>query len=148
MSFEASLSSVTTGPFLGLDWGKKRFGVAISDPENMLAMPLVSLEAHRGLSDLHKLWNEYHPKALVIGWPVHMNSQRSETCDRIEKFMEKLPQEWPVFLWDERLTTQSLEALAPFGVRPDLKDAHAAAVILQSALHRWRHFHPHQETIL
>ena len=130
--------TVHHGPFLGIDWGKSRVGIALSDPDNTLSMPLTVVAAGGPLRGaLSRLWNEYKPTAIIIGWPMHHTGQPSALCPAILRLAERLSQDhsWPVALWDERFTTQGVSA---FLCQPKaVIDDHAAALMLQGALSRW-----------
>ena len=130
--------TVFSGPFLGLDWGKVRVGIALSDPDNTLSMPLKIVQTGGPLRGaLSALWNQYNAKAVIIGWPMHHTGQPSTLCAPILRLAERLHQDhgWPVALWDERFTTQGVSA---FLCQPKaVIDDHAAALMLQGALFRW-----------
>lgn len=140
-TLETLAAHVKKGPFLGLDWGKKRLGIALSDPDNHVAMPLCQLET-RALGQLAQLWATHQAQALIIGWPLNMDGSEGENCQRVRLFMQRLPTAWPMSVWDERLSTQAISHLR----RPHGDDPHAAAVILQGALDRWRNLIHQGET--
>jgi putative Holliday junction resolvase len=131
-------TTVHRGPFLGLDWGKSRVGIALSDPENLVSMPLTIAPTGGPLRGaLVRLWQEYRPSALIIGWPMHHNGLPGDLCPAILRLAERLHQDhgWPVTLWDERFTSQGVAA---FLCQPKaIIDDHAAALMLQGALSRW-----------
>lgn len=131
-------SKIHKGPFLGMDWGKRHVGLAISDGDNKIAMPFQVVNAGAELRKaLVLLWKDYNVKALIIGWPLHLNGQESALCATILRLAQRLRQDhnWPIALWDERLTSRGVASMSC-----DVKniiDHHAAALILQSALDRW-----------
>jgi putative Holliday junction resolvase len=131
--------TVARGPFLGLDWGKSRAGIALSDPENTLSMPFSVVSSGGPLRGaLLRLWSEYQVTALIIGWPMHHTGEPSTLCAPILRLAERLHQDhgWPIALWDERFTTQGVSA---FLCQPKaVIDDHAAALMLQGALFRWK----------
>lgn len=131
--------TVSRGPFLGLDWGKTRVGIAVSDPDNTLSLPL-SIVAPGGplRGALLRLWEQYNPTAVILGWPMHHTGEPSALCRPILRLAERLHQDhgWTVALWDERFTTQGVSA---FLCQPKaVIDDHAAALMLQGALFRWK----------
>lgn len=132
-------NTVKTGPFLGIDWGKSRVGIAISDPDNTLSMPLTVVPSGGPLRGaLSRLWTEYAIRAIIIGWPMHHDGTPSALCPTILRLAERIHNDhgWPVTLWDERFTTQGVSA---FLCQPKaVIDDHAAALMLQGALFRWK----------
>lgn len=131
--------TVFSGPFLGLDWGKSRVGIALSDPDNSLSMPLKVVPTGGALRGaLSTLWSEYDIKAIIIGWPMHQTGEASVLCAPILRLATRLHQDhgWPIALCDERFTSQGVAA---FLHQPKaIIDDHAAALILQGALFRWK----------
>lgn len=128
---------ISKGPILGMDWGKKNVGLAISDSCNKVAMPLEVVDPGAALRRrLISLWDERNIKALVIGWPVHLNGNESKTCAVIFRLALRLRQDhgWPICFWDERLSTRAVQTLIID--RKVVTDHHAAAIILQGALDR------------
>lgn len=131
---------------LGIDFGEKRIGVAISDPDGRLAVPLTTLERRNDRSALRQIAEIARREGvgrLVLGEPVDLHGRRGATAERSRRFgarlaeMTGLPVEWV----DEALT--SVEAAgrlrqAGFDVRrdPGRIDAVAAQILLQDALDR------------
>ncbi|MCX5674063.1 MAG: Holliday junction resolvase RuvX [Planctomycetota bacterium] len=129
---------------LGLDLGERRVGVAISDPEGILAQPLVQLEP-RGRRDLvaavARLVAEHGAGRVVVGMPFLPDGARGEQARRAVAVAAALRQEMaiPIVEWDERFSTEDAqEKLREAGVRPRRRqgrlDMAAATVILQSYL--------------
>lgn len=130
--------TILSGPFLGLDWGKKRCGIAISDPDNRVAMPIQVCQPGGSLrQNLVRLWRVYECRAMIIGWPLHSSGQPGNLCAGILRLAERLHHDhgWPIALWDERFTTQG--ARAWMCDSKTVMDDHAAAYILQGGLDRW-----------
>lgn len=133
------LSCIARGPFLGMDWGRKRVGLAISNPENTVSMPLCVVQTGAMLrATLNQAWHDYAIQALIIGWPVHANGQTSPMCAPILRLAHRLHHEhnWPIALWDERFTTRGVNAVIID--KKNVVDDHAAALILEGAMTRWR----------
>ncbi|MBM3631729.1 MAG: Holliday junction resolvase RuvX [Alphaproteobacteria bacterium] len=131
--------TVSEGPFLGIDWGKSRVGIALSDPDNTLSMPLSIVSTGGALRGaLSQLWKDYAIKAIVMGWPMHHTGEPSALCAPILRLATRLHHDhgWPIALYDERLTTQGVAAYLhqPKAVIDD----HAAALMLQGAIFRWK----------
>ena len=136
---ESALHCVPKGPFLGMDWGKRRVGLAISDPDNQIALPLKVVASGGVLRGaLSQLWDAHTIKALVIGWPCHSDGKLGALCPAIHRLALRLQHDhgWPICFWDERFTSRSIAALTID--RKEVVDHHAAAIILQGALDRWR----------
>lgn len=127
---------------MGLDYGDRRIGVAVSDELGWTAQGVDTLEKRRDegeLSKIAELVQQYQVEEIVVGLPKNMNGTigpRGEIC--IE-FAEKLRVhlDLPVHLWDERLTTVSahrtlLEADVSRGKRKQVVDKIAATLILQN----------------
>lgn len=130
---------------LGLDFGDKTIGVAVSDPEGRVALGVETLrrtepEALRaGIRRLDVLIKEYSVKTIVLGYPKNMDNTPSERCEKTLLFKEKLERNFksiPVMLWDERLSTVAATQ-AYQGRRGGLRavvDEMAATYILQGYL--------------
>ena len=130
---------------IGLDYGTKTVGVAISDPLFLTAQPLETIERkdanklRRTYARIEELIDQYEVTALVLGYPKNMNDTKGTRVEETEVFKENLERRTglPVYLWDERLTTkQANQTLMEVGVRRENRkaviDQMAAALILQS----------------
>lgn len=131
---------------LGLDYGARRIGLAVSDPEGVFAFPAGVLE-RRGLEqDLEALRvfaRERGVTCIVMGLPLHMDGRRGAGAEAVRAFSEALAEATglPVELLDERWTTQeaerALRETEPRGPRRRQKlDAAAAAILLRTWLER------------
>jgi putative Holliday junction resolvase len=132
--------------FLGIDFGEKRIGLAISDPAGRLAVPLTTLERRNDRSALRQIAEiarEEGVERLVLGEPVDLFGNRGPTAERARGFgarlaaMTGLTVEWV----DEALTSVEAAArLRQAGVstrrEPGKVDAVAAQILLQDALDR------------
>ena len=139
-TLESLALTVSKGPFLGIDWGKTNVGIAISDPENQLALPLEVVQAGSRLRyRLSTLWDEYQVQALIIGWPLHLDGREGLLCKTIERLALRLFQDhqWPIAFFDERMTSKGVQSM--LCDHKKVIDHHAAALILQGAIHRWTH---------
>lgn len=134
------------GRLLGLDVGDKRVGVAMSDPLGLIAQPHSVLHRKKlatDLAQLQALADEVGAEAWVVGLPRHMNGEEGEQAEATRRFVSGLQalSSLPVEYIDERLSTRQAEqAMRDTGLdaksRKALRDAHAAAVILQVVLDR------------
>jgi len=129
---------------LGLDIGDKRIGVALSDPEGILASPftIISYEDDRtAIEAIIDIVGQQQVKQIVVGLPRSMNGSLGRQADKVKAFTEKLCShtEVPVVFRDERLTTVSAKRLMQaVNVKKTKRkvrdDAIAAALILQGYL--------------
>jgi putative Holliday junction resolvase len=131
------------GRVLGLDLGEARIGVAISDPDRRVAVPLgtVPAGAPQDLKAISKIVSENDVSLVVVGHPLSMSGARGPQADKAEKFADALRAilPVPVELHDERLSTVEADrglrdAGAPGRKRRAVVDRSAATVILQSFL--------------
>lgn len=129
---------------LGLDYGERRIGVAISDPTGTTGQPLTVIDKRDSGSDIKKisdLVDEYGVDEVVVGLPVSLAGEIGPQAQIVLEFVEELKAELevPVKTWDERLTTTAAgRALIESDVkrrrRKEVVDKVAAAIILQSYL--------------
>jgi len=129
---------------LGLDFGTKRIGVAISDELLITAQGLQTIERRALDADLDKIRNvikENGVSEVVVGLPLNMNGTYSAKTKEVVQFMDSLSKaiDIPVKTWDERLTTMQaeralLEADVSRAKRRKVADKLAAQIILQSYL--------------
>jgi len=131
------------GRRLAFDYGDSRIGVAVCDPDGILATPLEFL-ATRDPSlkiTILALCEEYEPTKIYVGLPLNLSGQRSESTTKAIAFSELLAklETCPVELIDERLTTTSASAsLSQAGVSAKDQrakiDSQSAVIILESGL--------------
>ncbi|MDO5336667.1 MAG: Holliday junction resolvase RuvX [Eubacteriales bacterium] len=132
---------------LGLDYGSKTVGVAVSDPLGLTAQGLEIIrrkeenKLRRTLARIEELCREYEAEAIVLGLPKNMNNTLGERAEKSLEFKEMLVRrtKLPVIMWDERLTTvEANRTLMEAGVRRENRkeyvDALAAVFILQGYL--------------
>ena len=132
---------------LGLDYGTKTVGVAVSDPLLLTAQELETITRERAnalrhtLVRIKDLCEEYQVSSIVLGYPKNMDDSEGFRCEETIKFKELLEKrvDIPIILYDERLTTvYADEILEESGVaKKDRKkyiDQIAAAIILQDYL--------------
>ena len=129
---------------LAVDLGLKRTGVAVSDPREMLASPIGTIEEWdlaRLAQRIAALAAEQGAEQLVVGHPRNMDGSRGESAKRAEDFAEELEKltGLPTELWDERMTTVSaIGYLNQTDVRgkkrKQVVDTVAATIILEDYL--------------
>ena len=93
---------------LGVDFGRARIGIAVSDELGMLAHPVETIPARENAAQrVNEIVREKDVERVVIGLPRHMNGSLGEAADDVVVFAEKLRKLLPceVVVWDERLTT-------------------------------------------
>ena len=132
---------------LGLDFGSKTVGVAVSDPLGITAQPVEIVrrksesKLRQTLARIEELAKEYRAESFVLGLPKNMNNTDGERVEKTKAFGEMLERRTglPVHYWDERLTTVAAEQiLMESGVRRENRkaviDKVAAGLILQGYL--------------
>jgi putative Holliday junction resolvase len=129
---------------LGLDYGTKRIGIAISDELKMIAQPLEFIPAEPFADALHRLkeiLREKEVELIVIGMPRNMDGSYGPAALKVQEFTAALKGALttPMRFWDERLTSaQANRFLIDAKVRRDQRkqkvDKTAAAILLQSYL--------------
>lgn len=131
---------------LGIDFGERRIGLAISDPEGRLAVPLTTLERRTDRVAVHQIADIARREGverLVLGEPVGVDGRRGPEAERARRFGAKLAEVTglPLELVVETLTTvEATERLRAAGVdprrAPERIDAVAAQILLEEALGR------------
>lgn len=133
---------------LGLDYGDKTIGVAISDPFGWTAQGLTVLRRQdpaaykQNLKELSVIMQEQEVGEIVLGYPKNLDNSEGDRCEKTRAFAERLEKRFPgipVILWDERLSTiaanrSMLSADLSAGKRKQIIDKMAAVYILQGYL--------------
>lgn len=132
---------------LGLDYGSKTVGVAVSDPLGFTAQAVETIwrkqenKLRKTLARIDELISEYQVGEIVVGYPKNMNNTVGERAVKSLEFKEMLEKRTglPVVMWDERLTTlEANRTLMESGVRRENRkqflDELAAVFILQGYL--------------
>lgn len=130
--------------YLALDIGTKRIGVAISDPLNITAQGLGTIEQKNQKDTLDRIrsfFEKYEIGKIIVGLPLNMNGEKGDSAKSAEEFARLVEEELsiPVELVDERLTTMQgekllLEADISRKKRKNSIDRIAAQLILQAYL--------------
>ncbi len=134
----------TGGRILGLDFGTRRVGVAISDPTNVIATGVTTLEnSPRLIDELGAIIREYGPVLIVVGMPITLKGEKGRKALEAEAFAQRIGVQLnlPVVFADERFSSvQAQETLREMGVGRKRRrskstiDRMAAALILQGYL--------------
>ncbi len=132
---------------IGLDYGTKTVGVAISDEMKLIAQPLVTIERKQAnklrqtYAAIEQIIMEQQVELIVLGYPKNMNNTEGERVEATKEFKEALERRTglEVVLVDERLTTvEANRILEDTGVAVSARKEHidkmAAAIILQNYL--------------
>lgn len=132
---------------LGLDYGSRTVGVAVSDPLGLTAQSVETIwrkqenKLRQTLARIEELVSEYQVETIVLGYPKNMNNTIGERALKSLGFREMLERRTglPVVMWDERLTTiEANRTLMESGVRRENRKEHldqlAAIFILQGYL--------------
>ena len=131
---------------LGIDYGRVRMGLSISDPTGSLAQPLTILKNRPGVvEEIKELILSHQVEKIVIGLPLNMDGEEGEMVQEAREFASKLQETTglPVDTMDERLTSwEAHSIMKEAGLnrkkRSKLADKVAATLILQRYLDRQR----------
>jgi len=131
---------------LGIDYGERRVGVAISDPLGSIALGLETIEVTSLKDAVAKVCaacRERDVATIVVGLPLNMDGSRGPMVERVERFVSELTvaSGLPVVTYDERLSSAMVErtlldADMSRSKRKGVRDKLAAQVILQGYLDR------------
>lgn len=128
---------------LAIDYGRKRIGLAISDPLGVMAHGLETLQRkslRKDLAQLGGIIRDREVELLVVGNPIHLNGEPSEMSAEAEEFGARLAERAgvPYRMWDERMTSQEaghlLRETGRSAQRDGGVDQLAAQIILDSFL--------------
>ncbi len=132
------------GRIIGIDYGNKRIGLAVTDPLQIFASPLVTIGPHEFEKYIENFLKAEQIDEFVIGYPVQMNNKPSESVKYIDPFLKKLKKLFPeiqIHLVDERFTSKlAFQTLIDGGVKKKgrrdkfMVDKISASIILQSFL--------------
>ena len=132
------------GRILGIDYGRKRTGVAVTDPLGIVAGNLATVPTHTLMQFIQDYIGREQVDRIVIGNPMQLNGQPSESMKYITPFVNKLRTvlpDMPVVMYDERFTsTIAHQAMIDGGMKKSDRrdksrvDAIAATIILNDYL--------------
>ncbi len=134
------------GRIVAIDYGSKRTGIAVTDPEQIIASPLETVLTHELMNYLMTYFEKEEVELLVVGHPRQMDHSESESMKQIRFFVgafkkrfKKIPVEW----MDERFTSRlAMDAMITGGMKKSDRrikgnvDRVSAALILQSFLEK------------
>lgn len=132
------------GRILALDYGKKRTGVAATDPLQIIATAVDTVDTGELIGWLKKYIAAEPVEMIVIGYPLNFDDTPTDATPLVEKFIGKFKNVFPnmpVVTWDERMTSKmASQAIAEMGLkkkireRKELVDSIAAVIILREYL--------------
>lgn len=136
------------GRRLAIDVGDVRIGVAVSDPDGIIATPVETVAAGQGaMPRLVELIGDYQPLECVIGLPLSLSGREGPAVAKVRAFAAQLAElitPVPIRLFDERMSTMTADSLLKHSMtgrrgksgakRRQVIDQAAATVILQTAL--------------
>ncbi|MDR2911078.1 MAG: Holliday junction resolvase RuvX [Bacteroidales bacterium] len=134
---------------LAIDYGKKRVGIAVTDPEQLIATRLTTVATHTIWDFLSDYFIKEKVEKVIVGYPVTLNNQPSEAVNYITPFLKKFQYKFPEIkleLVDERFTSKlAFRAMIDGGLKKEkrkdkaLVDGISATIILQDYLELKRH---------
>jgi putative Holliday junction resolvase len=133
MIMSAGGGSASGGKALGIDYGEKRIGLAISDESRTFARELTILSPKEFWQLIKQIITENEITQIVLGWPLNMSGEETEKTREVASFKLQVESETnlPVAIIDERLTSQMAQNIK--GSSKDL-DSLAAQILLQNYL--------------
>lgn len=93
---------------LSLDYGKKRTGIAVTDPLQLIANGLTTVPTASLIDFLTEYIGKEKVERIVVGWPKQNNGEDSENMKRVRPFVQRITKLWPniaIELYDERFTS-------------------------------------------
>lgn len=134
---------------MAIDFGKKRVGLAVTDPLKMIATKLTTVPSHQIFDFLKEYFQKEAVERVIVGYPLQMNNQASEAVLYINPFLkrfQKLYPEMPLEQVDERFTSKmAFQTMIDAGLKKKDRqnkgtiDAVSATIILQSYLEKQKY---------
>lgn len=120
---------------LGIDYGEKRIGLAVSDETMTIARELMIVSPRQFWLQLPQIIQDQHISIIVLGWPLNMSGGETEKTKEVKSFKLKVESETglPVETIDERLSSQMAEQI--IGGNENV-DSLAAQILLQNYLNK------------
>ncbi|MCG8339997.1 MAG: Holliday junction resolvase RuvX [Cytophagales bacterium] len=135
------------GRIVAIDYGLKRVGIAVTDPQQIIATPLTTIKAQEVVAFLKAYEQQEAVEAFVIGLPKRLNNTESLITIIVKKFIHLLQQTFPrqeIFQQDERYTSKiALAGMIQGGYKKKDRrnkanlDKLSATILLQSFLERY-----------
>ena len=134
---------------LSIDYGRKRVGLAVTDPEQIIATRLTTIPTHTIWDFLNEYFQKENVEIVIVGYPKQMNNEASESVRYINPFLKNFQIHFPnmkLEIIDERFTSKmAFQTMIDGGLKKQkrqdkaLIDGISATIILQSYLERKRH---------
>tara|TARA_A100001011_G_scaffold270446_1_gene279684 strand:- start:257 stop:712 length:456 start_codon:yes stop_codon:yes gene_type:complete len=129
---------------LGIDPGKNRIGIAISDEDKLVSTPLKTIFKKNNsnfINEIQKIIEENNIKGIIVGNPINMDGSKGPSAQSAEDFSKYISNNVsiPVTMWDERLSSQAAFNLSSnldvnISKKVNKLDQNAASFILQGAI--------------
>lgn len=118
---------------LGIDYGEKRIGLAVSDESQTFARELEILSPKEFWEKINKIIEDNQIAKIVLGWPLNMSGEETEKTEEVKSFKLKVESKTGLLveIVDERLSSKMAETIS--GQKKDL-DSLAAQILLQNYL--------------
>lgn len=135
------------GRILAIDYGLKRTGIAVTDPQKIIASPLETVRTHALWGFLQNYFNKEEVEAVVIGVPKDLRGRDTDATAAVNKFIVKFEEKYPdlpLHQIDERFTSKmAFDAMIAGGMskkerrKKENVDKISASIILQSFMERY-----------
>ena len=129
---------------LGIDYGTKRIGVAVSDPMRVIARGVkVVMNSSNACAEIKRIADDYDVEKIVVGMPLNLKGEKGMKAKEVETFIDQLKYatQLEIVTWDERFTSHTAhETLRTMGAKKKQRqskeqiDLMASALILQGYL--------------
>ena len=129
---------------IGIDYGRKRVGLAMADPFRMFAQTIGTYSPDLALVELVRIYNESGIELIVMGWPLNLDGGENAVTQWVQEYIRRIEKKLPgvpVVKYDERYSSRrASSALVDAGIKKKARakkgrlDAAAAAIILQDYL--------------
>jgi putative Holliday junction resolvase len=136
------------GRILAIDYGRKRVGIAVTDPQQIIATRLTTVASHTIWDFLNDYFQKENVDEVIVGYPMTLNNQPSEAVIYINPFLKKFESKYPEIklkIFDERFTSKmAFQTMIDGGVKKQkrrdkaLVDGISATIILQNYLEQKR----------
>ncbi|MDD2381550.1 MAG: Holliday junction resolvase RuvX [Mariniphaga sp.] len=136
------------GRILAIDYGRKRVGLAVSDPQQIIANKLATVATHSLWDFLQSYFHQEQIDEVVVGYPLQMNNNASEAVLYVNPFIKQFKAKYPevkLELVDERFTSKmAFQTMIDGGLKKKARqnkamvDAISATIILQSYMEKKR----------
>jgi len=134
------------GRVIGIDYGTKRVGLAVTDPLQIIASPLETVRAHLILDFLVMYCDQQDTESFVVGMPRNLDNSDTDATNHVKGFVKRLKKKFPekaIHLQDERFSSkEALNAMIQGGTSKKFRrekgkiDKVSATIILQSYLEK------------